>query len=173
MGQFVDDVVLSEASGNESQLAFRITDMVADFANMSKTAKFSFSSGKPKIVASSFSLAKKIAAGLKKAGISNFSASVSVKDLGVDFAGGRRRTVLVRNSRLKKALVRLKAIKGMAQTNYTAKKLATTGAMPQALWDSSATGLPMSEILPLQRAFAGATGIGGTAACNATRIQLA
>ena len=61
------------------------------------------SNGKPKTVASIFSLAKKIAAGLKKAGISNFSASVSVKDLGVDFAGGRRRTVLVRNSRLKKS----------------------------------------------------------------------
>ena len=78
--------------------------------------------------------------------------------------------MVTRNSRIGKATKRLKAIQGMAHANYSAKKLATTGALPQALWDASAAGLPLSEIIPLQRAFAGATGIGGTATCNATRI---
>ena len=75
-----------------------------------------FSREKPKIVASSMSLAKKVPSGLRKAGVKDFSAATSVRDLGIGFAGGRRRVVKVRNDRLAKAKKRLEVIQNLSQT---------------------------------------------------------
>ena len=98
MGQQVDDIVLGDVGEPPHALAEKVTSMLADYVLFSQARRFAFSS-KSTIVASSLDLARKVERGLRRRGILEFTAKTSVRDVGLEFGGGRHRAVAVRNAR--------------------------------------------------------------------------
>lgn len=67
-------------------------------------------STKSTIVGSALPLARKVESRLRRRGVVEFRASPTVRDVGLDFEGGGRRTVVVRDDRTAKATERLRHI---------------------------------------------------------------
>ena len=93
-------------------------------------------------------------------------------DLGVDFAGGKKRRLATHKKRQAKGKVRLGRIATMVRANRRAASLTLTGAAPQMLWGTQATGVAPSRMRSLRSSYAFAAGIQTRVRCITTAIAL-
>ena len=161
LGQIVDDVVFGATRETSKELVTTMVDMARTFVKKVNILKLPFSRGKAKLVCSKMADARAIEAALRSQGYDIFQAALKVRDVGVDFGGGRRRATAVRNIRFEKAHRRLGRTARLAKVNFKASKLAITGAMPQAFFGASAYGLPMAVLWRMRSQVARASGLGG------------
>ena len=93
-------------------------------------------------------------------------------DLGVDFAGGKKRRLATHKKRQAKGKVRLGRIATMVRASRRAASLTLTGAAPQMLWGTQATGIAPSRMRSLRSSYAFAAGIQTRGRCTTTAIAL-
>ena len=158
LAQQVDDVVLGDVGDDPRLLADKVTDMLLDYVEQSRARRLVFSP-KSTIVATTLDLVRRVERGLRRHGVVEFTAKVSVRDVGLDFGGGRRRTVAVRNARLAKCSGRLRQIATLSRAYAPASKLSSSGAVPAALYGEEAMGLPAAFLQQLQNKMIMAAGM--------------
>ena len=93
-------------------------------------------------------------------------------DLGVDFAGGKKRRLAIHKKRQAKGKVRLGRTATMVRASRRAASLTLTGAAPQMLWGTQATGIAPSRMRSLRSSYAFAAGIQTRGRCTTTAIAL-
>ena len=165
-------MVLGDVDPDPQALVERVADMLQHYVEQAQARKLIFSP-KSTIVGTTLGLARRVEQSLRRRGVLEFVAKTSVRDVGLDFGGGRRRTVLVRNARLAKAGGRMKQIAILSRASFVSRKLATSGAVPVALYGEEAMGLPSSFLLSLQSQMVVAAGMDPRAGCSAAMFEVA
>ena len=124
-------------------------------------------------MATSLDLARMVERGFRQRGIVEFTAKTSVRDVGLDFGGGRRRTVVVRNARLAKCSGRLRQIGILSRSYAPASRLSSSGAVPAALYGEETMGLPAALLEKLENQMIMAAGMDPRAGCPAAMFEIA
>ena len=107
-------------------------------------------STKSVVVASSKSLAARIAAALAHDG-QPIKATSAAEDLGVSTACGARRAIGANKKRLARGLARSRRVRILASANAKATKLHQTGVRPQQSYGASIQGVAPSQIATMRR----------------------
>lgn len=154
---YVDDIA-NFASGRASDVCQVILSVALVFKEKLGVRRKFRLSPKSIIVSSELALAKRVAAELKDHGIC-VSVSSSHRDLGIMFTAGARRDLSLSEQRLAKAAKRSQRIARISKITRSARKLFTSGALPQAIWGHQMTGLAPSHLLILRRMAASTTGV--------------
>ena len=168
---FVDDVAQS-SRGSIARVADVSIRAAIAFCSSVKTLGLKVSA-KSVVVASDPKLAKAIAGQiLKFQGVRVIAAS-SGRDLGVVNNPTNTRRVALHKQRLDKATKKLKRISSLAKGVRAARRLTTTGALPQALWGAGVVGLPPTVVKALRTSTAASSGITAAGRCPITAIAVA
>ena len=167
---FVDDV--SQTSrGSIAQIASAAVKAAISFCTSMRHIGLQISS-KTVVVSSQPRLARALAAQIRKhQGISVVVANTG-RDLGVVNNPTRRRSTILQDSRIGKAKRKLRRVARYTKAVRSARRLTTTGAMPQALWGLGAVGLAPTTIKSLRTDMAISTGISATGRCPITAIAI-
>ena len=167
---YVDDMA-QMATGDREHLLRVVPPAAACLHGAISLAGGIFSS-KSTIVATSIKLARDIARKLARCHGIHVKVAQNSSDLGVDFAGGKKRRLATHKKRQAKGKVRLGRIATMVRANRKAASLTLTGAAPQILWGTQATGVAPSRMRSIRSSYAFAAGIQTRGRCTTTAIAL-
>ncbi len=167
---YVDDMA-QIATGDELHLLEVVPRAAASLHRSIVDAGGIFST-KSTIVATRVKLARKVAKKLAVSHGIHVKTAQSTSDLGVDFAGGKKRRLATHKKRQAKGKIRLGRIATMVRANRRAAKLTLTGAAPQMLWGTQATGVAPSRMRIIRSSYAFAAGIVTRGRCTTTAIAL-
>ena len=170
IGTFVDDVA-QIASGSRKQVMDTTARAAIAFCAGVRSIHLKVSD-KTVIVSSDPRISAVVSKVVKR--YSNFSMRVAgaARDLGVLNNPQRRRNTSLQSSRLAKGAARFARISPLARTVRAARRLSSTGALPQAVWGASTLGMSPSVLSALVRQVAAATGIQAAGRCASTAIAL-
>ena len=168
---FVDDV--SQTSrGSLSQIANAAIRAAVSFCISMGTLGLKVSS-KSVIVSSQPRLARAVALQLRKTQGVAVTVAETGRDLGIVNNPSKRRSTIIQDSRIAKASRKFRRIARLAKGVRSARKLSTTGAVPQAVWGLGAVGLAPSTVKRLRTELAISTGISAAGRCPVTAVAVA
>ena len=169
--QHVDDLYQHAEHPNEDVLVNRSVGAATLLVKGLISKGFKVNAKKSLIIPSSSMAAKRVKARLQQEGI-ELAADVRAKDLGIDAGAGRIRTTKTIKGRLLKCRRRSFLIGMLARKVSAAKKLFSTGALPQ-LYGYQGTGLPPSAIAKVRAMALEASGANrGGQVCTATVLAI-
>ena len=168
---FVDDVA-QISRGRMAEIAEAAIKAAITFCVSMKALGLRVSS-KTVVVSSNHRLAAALAVQIRKRQGVKVTVAQSGRDLGVANAPTRRRCTSIQKSRLAKAKTKLGKIARYTKAVRAARRLATAGAMPQALWGCGAIGLAPTVIRDLRTSMATASGITAAGRCPITTVAIA
>ena len=146
--------------------------MLKDYVFEAKSLALEFSPGKNVVVACNLGIAHAVVARLRQSGITTFKAVPFTRDVGVDFAGGRKRRRKVIKARLAKGYTKLKTVGQLTRSCKGAKKLVATGSLPAVLYGEEAYGLQAGIISSLRNQSIEAAGASAKFGCKAASLEL-
>ena len=167
---YVDD--MAQMAVGTTQHILRVVPQAAACLHEAISLAGGIFSSKSTIVATNIKLARAVAKRLVRSHGIHVKVAQSTSDLGVDFAGGRKRRLATHKKRQAKGKVRLGRIATMVRANRKAAKLTLTGAAPQMLWGTQATGVAPSRMRSIRSSYAFAAGIQTRGRCTTTAIAL-
>lgn len=165
------DGVPQIATGTWEQVFNTLADTAALFHNCMVRLQLNLSS-KSVICTSDPKLTKPLVPHLGQLGISVRPAT-HARYLGILFNPQTARHTTIQQSRILAATKRLRIIGGLTRITKAARKLATTGAYPQALYGHATCGIAPSALNKLRTRTAMATGLQQTGRCCTTAIPVA
>ena len=169
VGAHVDDVA-TVACGQPEELLDTMAQLSEVFSQHIKKLKLTISP-KTVVVSSSKDLANKLGVRMTDLGIQHTQARIA-RDLGIDAAGGKVRSVVVQKSRLLKAKRRTAKLKVLSKMGAKATKLYATNIWPSASYGSLGMGMAPGHIKKL-RSQAGQAALGRVGQCSTTAIAVA
>ena len=167
---FVDDVA-QLCLGTRKQVTYALAIAGISFVSSVRQYRLIVST-KSLVVASDIRIARVIANAIRDQTCVKLTPSTAGRDLGVHLVATAKRSTKLQKQRVNKTMAKLKRIAPLARKVKGARKLISTGALPQALWASASIGLAPSRIAMLRTATAAACGVGGRGRCASTAIAL-
>ncbi len=169
IASYVDDLS-QRGEGQEKNVHREAVASALHLAQGLHKASFKLST-KSVLVSSSPELGRKIERSLQGLGV-KIKFVAAARDLGIDNAGGKRRSVKIQQSRRAKASKRTTRIGRLLKLHRGARKLYTTGAYPQGTWGLVAIGVPPQTIRDLRAQAASVSGVRAQGKCTTTGIAL-
>ena len=97
----------------------------------------------------------------------------TARDLGVQLTLRKGRRTGILQARLKASGQRLRAITRLVKLDKAARRLSTSGALPQAFWGSEVIGISPTSLRAFRSLFASTSGINQASRCATTAIRIA
>ena len=167
---FVDDVSLTTL-GRFKHVTNTLVSAGCSFAASLRFLKLLISV-KSLVLSSDKLLAPIVARQLKLKANVKISTAATGRDLGILHNTTAKRNTSLQANRISKATKRMKRISILAKSVRGARRLISTGALPQALWGQNSISLAPTVLSRLRSSTAAATGMTGAGRCATTAIAI-
>jgi len=167
---YVDDVAQTSGGPVDNLVGALLTAGTA-FARGIRGLKLKISARKSVIVLSDMVAARRLQRLLRGRGI-QVNVATNVRDVGVGYAAGRRRTMKVQRNRRKEAAAKTKRTGTLVKACKAARKLLATGSWPKASWGHQASGIAPAAMRQIRGSFANALLPGARGRCATSTIAL-
>jgi len=168
---FFDDIVSAHFHQEPEDVVDTVVEHCGRLGQNIAKARLSHNQTKTVNVSSKIRVAKKIVKQLREKFGVEIKAACRTRDLGVDAAGGGRRSTMVFKQRVRKAILRLKRTRFLVRSHVGAARIIRTGAEASWRYGVEAFGATSATLDALRSATAEAAGTSGYQSCPVTGLR--